>query len=110
MVERLRGRAGDEQRMRRLKAHGVTCSRCGCLGAWREREASRLLPLLVVDHIVPLTRGGSDDDSNTRVVCKPCHDAVTAEQFGHREAVKGRGVGRDGRPTDRSHPWNRSVR
>ncbi|MDX3884043.1 HNH endonuclease signature motif containing protein [Edaphosphingomonas haloaromaticamans] len=60
-----------------------------------------------VDHIRPLALGGTDDDSNTRNLCGPCHDEVTAEQFGHRAPIEGRGIGADGRPTSADHPWNR---
>jgi 5-methylcytosine-specific restriction protein A len=48
-----------------------------------------------VDHIIPLALGGTDEDSNTRNLCKPCHDEVTAEQFGHRQK---RAIGPDGWP------------
>jgi len=50
----------------------------------------------VPDHIVPLAKGGSDDDSNIRCLCADCHKARTAEQFGHRRRVA---VGPDGWPT-----------
>lgn len=30
------------------------------------------------DHIIPKARGGSDDLSNLRLLCRPCHRAVTA--------------------------------
>lgn len=95
MVERLRGRAGKKQRARRLQAHGVRCGRCGCLGVWTKIEVSASLPLLVVDHETPLALGGSDADSNTRVVCEPCHTEITAEQFGHRQRPT---IGLDGWP------------
>ena len=83
---RLRGRAAVEQRKRRLKRTNGLCERC--------------LPKLVraatvVDHIKPLALGGSDEDGNTRNLCKPCHDEVTAEQFGHRLKQE---IGRDGWP------------
>jgi 5-methylcytosine-specific restriction protein A len=108
MAERLRGRAGQRQRMERLKRLGVTCARCGRIGAWRKAEASEHLPLLIVDHIVPLAKGGADVDSNLRLLCEePCHREVTAEQFGMAAAPRYRGVGRDGRPTSADHPWNR---
>ena len=35
---------------------------------------------VAVDHVVPVSRGGADDLANTRAVCKPCHDALTAAQ------------------------------
>ena len=85
-IERLRGRAAVEQRKRRLTRTNGLCERC--------------LPKLVraatvVDHIKPLALGGSDEDGNTRNLCKPCHDEVTAEQFGHRLKQE---IGRDGWP------------
>lgn len=62
----------------------------------------------VVNHKVPLARGGEDVDANTENLCDR-HDAVvTAEQFGKREPVEAKGIGRDGRPTSADHPWNRS--
>jgi 5-methylcytosine-specific restriction protein A len=49
----------------------------------------------VPDHIVPLAKGGCDQDNNIRCLCAGCHRARTAEQFGHRRTV---GTGRDGWP------------
>jgi len=102
MAERLRGRAGVRQRRRRLDRTDGLCERCQAKGIVRLAA--------VVDHVTPLALGGSDEDRNTRNLCQPCHDEVTAEQFGHREPVKGRGVNRSGRPTSPDHPWNRSGR
>lgn len=39
------------------------------------------------DHIVPLARGGSDEDSNIRCLCAECHAKRTAQQFGRRRTV-----------------------
>lgn len=75
MVERLRGRAAVTQRRRRLQAEPL-CRDCSATG--------NVTPATVPDHIVPLARGGSDDDENIRCLCKPCHLKRTAEQFGHR--------------------------
>jgi 5-methylcytosine-specific restriction endonuclease McrA len=39
----------------------------------------------VVDHIVPLWKGGSDADSNKELLCQaPCHDAKTAREAAER--------------------------
>ena len=51
----------------------------------------------VPDHIVPLTQGGADEDSNIRCLCTDCHQARTAEQFGFRRRVA---VDFDGWPLD----------
>lgn len=31
------------------------------------------------DHLVPLSKGGTSDISNLRILCIPCHKAKTAE-------------------------------
>jgi 5-methylcytosine-specific restriction protein A len=50
----------------------------------------------VVNHIIPLAHGGSDEDSNTENLCRECDLIVTAEQFGYREPKKQ--IGADGWP------------
>ena len=98
MTERLRGRAGQAQRLRRLKRTNGLCEMC--LDEGRTREAT------VVDHIVPLIHDGPDTDENTRNLCDPHHRLVTIEQFGFAVSRGERGVTREGRPVDRQHPWN----
>lgn len=75
MVKRLRGRRGVEQRKRRLQAEPL-CRDCRAKGLTTEAT--------VIDHILPLALGGTDDDLNCRALCKLCHDQRTKEQFGHR--------------------------
>ena len=82
--KRLRGRAGVAQRVHRLRAEPL-CRDCALAGIVREAT--------VPDHIVPLARGGSDEDSNIRCLCAECHAKRTAEQFGQRKTVA---VGPDG--------------
>lgn len=96
IVERLRGRAGQAQRLRRLQRTNGLCELCSAAG--RTTEA------VIVDHTKPLALGGSDEDSNTRNLCKPHHDEVTIEQFGLRPSGA---CDIDGMPTDPAHPWNR---
>ena len=86
MAERLRGRAGVAQRQRRLRAEPL-CRRCKAKG--------RITASVVPDHIVPLAKGGTDEDSNIQCLCKPCHDDKTAEDFRHRKRVE---IGADGWP------------
>ena len=88
MAERLRGRAGVEQRKRRLAAEPL-CRICAAKGHTTEAT--------VPDHIVPLAKGGTDDDSNIRCLCAECHDQVTREQFGLRKKPC---IGRDGWPVE----------
>ncbi len=78
MAERLRGRRAVTQRLRRLQAEPL-CRDCASRGIVRAST--------VPDHIVPLTKGGSDDDSNIRCLCADCHAMRTAEQFGQRRTV-----------------------
>lgn len=56
-----------------------------CLNA----NPRRLQRADVVDHILPLAKGGDDVDSNTRNLCNPCHEKRTGEQFGfkHRPTI-----------------------
>lgn len=75
MVERLRGQRGVDQRKRRLRAEPL-CRDCKAKGFIRAA--------VTPDHITPLSKGGTDEDSNIRCLCKSCHDARTAEQFGHK--------------------------
>jgi 5-methylcytosine-specific restriction protein A len=42
----------------------------------------RVTDELEVDHITPLARGGSDDMSNLRAICVPCHKTKTAREGG----------------------------
>lgn len=88
-------------RKRRLaRTHGL-CEMC---------DAEGLVVLAtVVNHKIPLAHGGLDVDDNTENLCDRHDEAVTAEQFNRAEPVKGRGIGRDGRPTSADHPWNRRT-
>ncbi len=86
MAERLRGRAGQRQRMKRLRAEPL-CRRCA--------ERGRVIASTVPDHIKPLALGGSDDESNIRCICAACHAEVTTEQFEQRRTV---GADADGWP------------
>ena len=88
MGERIRGRRGVQLRKARLAAEPL-CRRC--------KERGIVTAATVPDHILPLAQGGEDVDSNIRCLCRPCHEIVTAEQFGHRQAQP---IGDDGWPTD----------
>lgn len=96
--KRLRGRAGQRQRQRRLKRSNGLCELCLDEGLTTVAD--------VVDHEVPLALGGLDVDGNTRNLCDRHHAIVTAEQFGHRQPSGGKGIDASGRPTSVDHPWN----
>jgi 5-methylcytosine-specific restriction protein A len=75
-VQRKRGWAGVQDRQRiRARDNGL-CQEC-----LRKNRVSTGHP---VDHIVPLWKGGSDDDSNKETLCDPCHDAKTAREASDR--------------------------
>ena len=71
-TKRARGRAGAATKARRLAAEPF-CRDCRSRGVERRSEQ--------VDHIIRLDQGGSDDDENTRCLCKPCHAARTRDQL-----------------------------
>ncbi len=41
------------------------------------------------DHIVPLSLGGTDDESNLQRLCNPCHDEKSEREEKSRLAAKG---------------------
>lgn len=61
----LRGRKLQETKRRILERDDYTCQQCKKLV---EYDDSKL------DHTVPLTRGGTHDDSNLATLCNKCHD------------------------------------
>lgn len=85
----------------RVRADRPLCPRCARQGIVRAG--------IILDHIVPLCKARSPEelvflqrDGNTQLLCNPCNDEKTAEDFQY--AVKG--VGEDGWPTSPSHPAN----
>lgn len=96
--KRLRGRAGQKQRQRRLARTNGLCHMCLAAGVTRLAT--------VVNHIKPLARGGEDVDDNTENLCAKHDEEVTARQFGLGRPDAG--IDRNGRPTSPNHPWNRS--
>lgn len=85
---RLRGRAGQKQRDRRLRRTNYLCEDCQAEG--------RVTLASTVDHTIPLSKGGPDTDENTRNLCDEHNLKRTAEQFGHKAPVQRIGV--DGWP------------
>jgi len=51
----------------------------------------------VIDHVIPLAKGGADTDENCRALCLPHHHERTREQFGQRKRVE---IALDGWPKD----------
>lgn len=85
----LSGRPWSRKRQRILERDCYLCVPCSKQG--RITEATE------VDHIVPVAKGGTDDDSNLQSICVACHEAKTALDCGRRPK---RRIGLDGYPVD----------
>ena len=57
-----------KQRDRILRRDGYICQKCGARGPGAGGNA-----VLHVDHKIPFSKGGSDDDSNLWVLCEACN-------------------------------------
>ena len=88
-ANRTRGRKWMAIRKRIMARDNWQCIRC--------TTNERPTPCSIVDHIIPIAKGGTDADTNLRSLCHPCHQDVTAEQFGSRPRTS---TGLDGWPTD----------
>jgi 5-methylcytosine-specific restriction protein A len=76
---RLRGHAGVARRLR-LWTKSPYCAACGRLTNYPNG--------FQVDHIVPLHKGGSDEDANLQVLDLECHDKKTMKDMGYMERVE----------------------
>ncbi|MDP9832664.1 HNH endonuclease [Trueperella abortisuis] len=54
-----------------IQAHPL-CEHC--------QENGRVTPAQEVDHIIPLERGGTHEETNLQALCKPCHSSKTARE------------------------------
>lgn len=74
MTERVRGWKLQRLR-RRLMQENPLCVKCDERG--EVRAATEL------DHIVPLFKGGSNDEGNLQLLCEECHREKTAADLGN---------------------------
>lgn len=73
------GASKRQARNRRIKDRDRwTCRNCGVTTG-----------LLEVDHILPLSQGGTEDDSNLQSLCIECHDAKTKAEAADRARFLG---------------------
>ena len=73
-VHRRYGRAWKRIRDRYVTKHPL-CEQCLKEGRYKKTEE--------VHHILPLSRGGTHDETNLMALCKSCHSKITA-QMGDR--------------------------
>ena len=60
-----------------------------------------------LDHIVPISKGGTNDDDNLQMLCKECHYHKTLDDLGHKPKPK---IGLDGWHEEESpRSWGRGV-
>jgi 5-methylcytosine-specific restriction protein A len=76
VVERKRGRAGVADRTSIKRRDEGLCQECVRIG--------RPGPGWLVDHIVPLWEGGTDEAENKQTLCEEHHDAKTKREAARR--------------------------
>ena len=89
-MKRITGRTLQTLRARLLSDEPL-CVHC--------TDQGRLSLAVEVDHIVPLYKGGSNEQDNMQGLCVECHKVKTAKDMGHRERVT---IGVDGWPVEQS--------
>jgi 5-methylcytosine-specific restriction protein A len=75
------GRRWKRIRDRYISEHPL-CEEC--------QKYGRLTPAEEVHHIIPLSKGGTNADSNLMSLCKQCHSSITAREGS--DGQDGRGV------------------
>lgn len=67
------GRKWMRIRDRYISEHPL-CERC--------EKHGKLIPAKEVHHIIPLSEGGTNDESNLMALCTSCHSEITAREGG----------------------------
>ncbi len=57
-------------------------------------------------HIVPKSRGGSEDDSNLIELCLTCHGKAHDVSFKSKDGVVSSGIDKSKKATELSHVWS----
>lgn len=65
---------GGAKRRRIFERDGNLCAICGVPAGQPFPDAPERSAVLTVGHLVPVARGGTDDDSNLRAECQRCGD------------------------------------
>ena len=93
MADRLKGRVRERVRLQVFARDGYRCRHCGERGVATKVEAAEGDRLLVLDHIVELAEGGSEEQSNLWTLCAPCHQVKTDSYNSARQRGEDRGGG-----------------
>lgn len=72
-MDRIRGRRLQAIRKAFLAKHPL-CARCSAQGF--------ITAAAEVDHVIPLHKGGTNEESNYAALCRPCHLEKTKEDMG----------------------------
>lgn len=91
---RIRGRHLQVIRARILRRDPL-CVRC--------RKRGLIVASQEVDHVIPLGKGGKEEDSNRQGLCHDCNQAKRAEDFGYTRKF---GCDENGLPVSGEHHWN----
>ena len=75
-----RHQLNKEERQERLEDAGGCCASC-------KKEINKIFD---IDHIIPLSEGGTNDAENLQVLCKPCHFEKTKIAVADFSGVKRR--------------------
>ncbi|WP_430229892.1 HNH endonuclease [Nitrosomonas communis] len=87
-IQRLSGRKRQEARARIFRVNPL------CVECWK---AGRVKQAEELDHIVPLHKGGTNDDENLQGLCQKCHSEKSAMERGFSPK---REIGVDGFPVE----------
>lgn len=89
MTERIRGWKLQQLRRRLFMANPL-CAIC--------HENGHCVVGVELDHITPISKGGTNDETNLQFLCAECHRAKTARDLGHTYKPV---IGKDGWPIQR---------
>lgn len=81
--------AWTDFRLQIIRRDGYRCVNCGRTGRFPRRRRAWWEPFrpegprigLQVDHILPLSRGGTNNPANLQTLCKSCHDTKTGRRL-----------------------------
>lgn len=109
----------DSRRRRVYTRDDYTCQNCGSGGGYQGDTE------LHAHHIVPISKGGSDDLTNLKTLCKGCHDAIhtssmaptddpdpvkaAREEFYKDKSASGKSYGGHNNPSNYTPPLTKKL-